>query len=61
MVRDDIDKIYSSDPFYDLFYGGYIRADLAKPEYRDELQKSIDMVLEFIEELEKEGHLESDS
>ena len=58
--RDDAETVYTSDPYYDLFDGGYIKPSelLADDEQVKAVTEAIEVVRTFIEEAFGNGVLE---
>ena len=54
------EPVYSSDPYYDLTNGGYIRPNelLADAEQIKQVEQAIRTVYEFLEQAESNGVLE---
>lgn len=50
--------IYTSEPFYDLFDGGYIKPEELLIEGAEEVYKAMDTIQEFFYLLEQEGLIE---
>lgn len=52
--------IYSEDPYYDLFDGGYIKPEdiLIDPEEIADVYDAIALISSFIEQAKQRGHLE---
>lgn len=51
--------VYSSDMYYDLFHGGYIKPQqMLEPEDAKRVQEAVATVMEFLNLAEKNGWLE---
>lgn len=56
-----IKTVYTSDPYYDLFDGGYIKPDLfLEEEDAKKISEAIELIREFLDEAQELGHLISD-
>ena len=57
--RDEIDTVYTSEPYYDLFEGGYIKPeDFLEPESALQVTEAIALVRQFMSEASKQGFIE---
>ena len=57
--RDEIDIVCTSEPYYDLFEGGYIKPeDFLEPESALQVTEAIATVREFLNEASKQGFIE---
>lgn len=49
--KDDVKSIYTSDPFYDLFMGGYINPyEILESEDAERVNDAVDLILQFLDE-----------
>ena len=57
--RDEIDTVYTSEPYYDLFEGGYIKPeDFLEPESALQVTEAVALVRQFMSEASKQGLIE---
>ncbi len=59
--KSEVDStIYSEDPYYDLFAGGYIKPEnmLVDPEQIAEVYSAINIIEQFLSQAEERGHIE---
>ena len=56
---ENAEKVYTSEPFYDLSFGGYIVPDkMLEPEDAEKVNEAVETIQTFFREAEAEGVLE---
>ena len=55
----EVESVYTDNPFYDLFVGGYINPeDLLEEEDAQKVLSAMEVVEDFMEKAIKAGHIE---
>lgn len=56
---ENVKTVYTSEPYYDLFDGGYIDPyKLLEEKDADKISEAIDLITDFLYEAEKRGLIE---